>query len=115
MNEITKQSGVASSTPPALVRWLQSKIMTRLGSAESQQKLWQSREKKRQAEGRHHEVLYFHQEGDGYSDLAAQTLENLVARYDITLGIHLVTAETGANTPELELLKLKKLLKKIEN
>ena len=106
MNEITKQSGVASSTPPALVRWLQSKIMTRLGSAESQQKLWQSREKKRQAEGRHHEVLYFHQEGDGYSDLAAQTLENLVARYDITLGIHLVTAETGANTPELELLKL---------
>ena len=106
MNEITKQSGVASSTPPALVRWLQSKIMTRLGSAESQQKLWQSREKKRQAEGRHHEVLYFHQEGDGYSDLAAQTLENLVARYDITLGIHLVTAETGGNTPELELLKL---------
>ena len=106
MNEITKQSGVASSTPPALVRWLQSKIMTRLGSAESQQKLWQSREKKRQAEGRHHEVLYFHQEGDGYSDLAAQTLKNLVARYDITLGIHLVTAETGGNTPELELLKL---------
>ena len=106
MNGITKQSGVASSTPPALVRWLQSKIMTRLGSAESQQKLWQSREKKRQAEGRHHEVLYFHQEGDGYSDLAAQTLENLVARYDITLGIHLVTAETGGNTPELELLKL---------
>ena len=106
MKEITKQSGVASSTPPALVRWLQSKIMTRLGSAESQQKLWQSREKKRQAEGRHHEVLYFHQEGDGYSDLAAQTLENLVARYDITLGIHLVTAETGGNTPELELLKL---------
>ena len=106
MNEITKQSGVASSTPPALVRWLQSKIMTRLGSAESQKKLWKSREKKRQAEGRHHEVLYFHQEGDGYSDLAAQTLKNLVARYDITLGIHLVTAETGANTPELELLKL---------
>ena len=106
MNEITKQSGVASSTPPAVVRWLQSKIMTRLGSAESQQKLWQSREKKRQADGRHHEVLYFHQESDGYSDLAAQTLDKLVARYDITLGVHLVTAETGANTPELELLKL---------
>ena len=106
MNEITKQSGVASSTPPAIVRWLQSKIMTRLGSAESQQKLWQSREKKRQADGRHHEVLYFHQEGDGYSDLAAQTLDKLVARYDITLSVHLVTAETGANTPELELLKL---------
>ena len=106
MNEITKQSGVASSTPPALVRWLQSKIMTRLGSAESQQKLWQSREKKRLADGRHHEVLYFHQEGDGYSDLAAQTLDNLVTRYDITLGVHLVTAEIGANTPELELLKL---------
>ena len=106
MNETTKQSGVASSTPPALVRWLQSKIMTRLGSAESQQKLWQSREKKRQADRRHHEVLYFHQEGDGYSDLAAQTLDNLVARYDITLEVHLVTAETGANTPELELLKL---------
>ena len=106
MNEITKQSGVASSTPPAVVRWLQSKIMTRLGSAESQQKLWQSREKKRQADGRHHEVLYFHQEGDGYSDLAAHTLDKLVARYDITLSVHLVTAETGANTPELELLKL---------
>ena len=106
MNEITKQSGVASSTPPALVRWLQSKIMTRVGSAESQQKLWQSREKKRQADGRHHEVLYFHQESDGYSDLAAQSLDKLVARYDITLGVHLVTAETGANTPELELLKL---------
>ena len=80
--------------------------MTRLGSAESQQKLWQSREKKRLADGRHHEVLYFHQEGDGYSDLAAQTLDNLVTRYDITLGVHLVTAEIGANTPELELLKL---------
>ncbi len=106
MNEITKQSGVASSTPSALVRWLQSKIMTRLGSAESQQKLWQSREKKRKADGRHHEVLYFHQESDGYSDLAAQTLDNLVTRYDITLGVHLVTAEIGANTPELELLKL---------
>ena len=106
MNEITKQSGMSSSTPSALVRWLQSKIMTHVGSAESQQKLWQSREKKRQADGRHHTVLYFHQEGDGYSDLAVQTLDKLVARYDITLGINLVTAETGANIPELELLQL---------
>ena len=106
MNEITKQSGIASSTPSALVRWLQSKILTHVSSPESQQKLWQTREKKRRADGRHHQVLYFHQEDDGYSDLAAQTLVKLVERYEITIVVHLVTAETGANTPELQLLKL---------
>lgn len=104
MSKMTKQSGAASSTPPVLIRWLQSKILTRVASADSQQKLWAKQEKKRRAEGRPHDVLYFHQEGDGYSDLAMQTLAPLTQRYDISMTMHMVTAEAGDNAPELELL-----------
>ena len=103
--QTTQQSGVASSTPNRLVRWLQSKIMTKIASPAAQERLWQREEEKRQAEGRAHTVDYFHQAQDGYSDLAAQTLEKLIARYDIQLRVHLVTAEVGANAPEPDLLQ----------
>lgn len=105
MSQITQQSGVASSTPSPLYRWLASKLMTKIGSEQTQNRARRKAEKKRQKEGRPHRVEYFHQVGDGYSYLAAQLLERIAARYDIELIYRLVRPEAGANTPEPDLLE----------
>lgn len=51
-------------------------------------------EQRRQREGRPHEVFYFHQPDDPYSQLAAQALQPLLQRYDLVLRPKVVAAPT---------------------
>lgn len=98
------QGGAATMDPNPLMRWLMSKLMTRIASAESLEKNRNKVEKQRQAANQAHVVEYFHQVEDGYSHLAAQLLQALAARYDIELRCHLVTGPLGKNAAEPELL-----------
>ncbi|MES2883379.1 MAG: DsbA family protein [Pseudomonadota bacterium] len=68
-----------------LVRIIRSAMMRRFAdpARRTQQRL--RAEAARQAEGRPHTVLYFHQVDDPYSALAAQALLPLLDRYDIQL------------------------------
>jgi 2-hydroxychromene-2-carboxylate isomerase len=67
--------------------------------------LWRwAHELKRKLAGRPHRIHYFHQVEDAYSQLAAQALPELCARYDIELIPHLSLPEVGLNQPEPELL-----------
>ena len=50
-------------------------------------------------------VHYFHQPDDPYSQLAAQLLKALTAKYNITLRSHIVSPPDAAAAPELEKLK----------
>jgi 2-hydroxychromene-2-carboxylate isomerase len=61
-------------------------------------------ELRRRLSGQPHQVLYFHQTGDPYSQLAAQVLPELLARYDIELVPHLVGPPSDAAAPERERL-----------
>ena len=61
-------------------------------------------ERRRRLAGEPHRVLYFHQVDDPYSQLAAQVLPELVARYDVTLVPHLVGPPSDAAAPERERL-----------
>jgi len=47
-----------------------------------------------------HQVHYFHQVGDPYSQLAAQLLERLVTHYDVDLVAHLAGPPSDAAAPE---------------
>lgn len=98
------QGGAATMDPGPLVRWLTSKVMTRLSSPVRVDKRRAVAEKKRIKQGIPHRVEYFHQVDDGYSHLAAQVLQRLVERYDIALECHLVEGPRGKNVPEPELL-----------
>ena len=61
-------------------------------------------EQRRRLRGEPHRVLYFHQADDPYSQLAAQTLPVLLARYDVVLEPHLVGPPSDAAAPERERL-----------
>ncbi|MEN8159654.1 MAG: 2-hydroxychromene-2-carboxylate isomerase [Myxococcota bacterium] len=61
-------------------------------------------ERRRRLAGRPHQVLYFHQVDDPYSQLAAQVLPELLARYDVELVPHLVGPPSDAAAPERERL-----------
>jgi 2-hydroxychromene-2-carboxylate isomerase len=61
-------------------------------------------ERRRRLSGRPHQVLYFHQADDPYSQLAAQVLPELVARYEVELVPHLVGPPSDAAAPERERL-----------
>jgi 2-hydroxychromene-2-carboxylate isomerase len=61
-------------------------------------------EQRRRLSGEPHRVLYFHQLDDPYSQLAAQALPELLARYDVTLVPHLVGPPPDAAAPERERL-----------
>jgi 2-hydroxychromene-2-carboxylate isomerase len=61
-------------------------------------------ELRRRLSGQPHQVLYFHQTADPYSQLAAQLLPELLARYDIELLPHLVGPPSDAAAPERERL-----------
>lgn len=61
-------------------------------------------EKLRVLRGQPHRILYFHQVDDPYSDLAAQLLEDFLARYDVELEVHLVGPPSDAAAPERERL-----------
>ncbi len=102
--QFENQGGMATSDPPALVRWLTSKVMTRMWRPEAIARRRAKAERKRQRAGEPHRVSYFHQLDDGYSHLAAQTLRPLLERYDIELDFQLVSAQHDRNLPEPELL-----------
>lgn len=55
---------------------------------------------RRRLRGAPHRIDYFHQVDDPYSHLAAQTLDCLVARYDVELAVHLVGPPAAAAAPE---------------
>jgi 2-hydroxychromene-2-carboxylate isomerase len=61
-------------------------------------------EQRRRLRGEPHRVLYFHQVDDPYSQLAAQVLPELLARYDVELVPHLVGPPSDAAAPERERL-----------
>lgn len=98
------QGGAATMDPSPPVRWLTSAIMTRLSRPEHLLKKRGKLEKQRIRSGQAHQVEYFHQVDDGYSHLAAQTLQSLLARYEIDLVCHLVSGPRDKNVPEPELL-----------
>jgi 2-hydroxychromene-2-carboxylate isomerase len=60
---------------------------------------WLAEQRRRRA-GEAHRVLYFHQADDPYSQLAAQTLPELLARYDVELVPQLVDPPSDAAAPE---------------
>jgi 2-hydroxychromene-2-carboxylate isomerase len=62
-------------------------------------------ESRRLAASAPHTVEYFHEAADPYSHLAAQVLENLLARYDIVLQVHLVGPPADWAAPERERLE----------
>ena len=61
-------------------------------------------ERRRRLSGQPHRVLYFHQIDDPYSQLAAQALPELLARYEIALEPHLVGPPSDAAAPERQRL-----------
>ena len=102
--QFSEQGGAATMDPSRLVRWLTSRIMTKLSTPARMDARHRAAEKQRRKLGAPHRVEYFHQVDDGYSHLAAQMLAPLVARYDIELHCHLVRAPEGKNVAEPELL-----------
>jgi 2-hydroxychromene-2-carboxylate isomerase len=61
-------------------------------------------ERRRRLANAEHRVLYFHQLDDPYSQLAAQVLPELLARYDVVLEPHLVGPPSDAAAPERQRL-----------
>ena len=78
----------------SLVRTLRSAMMRRYADPSRRDAQRVLAEQKRQQQGRPHEVLYFHQVDDPYSQLAVQALTALLARYDIELTPKLVARPT---------------------
>jgi len=103
-NEFQDQGGVAGMDPSPPVRFLSSRVMSRMASGTVLEKRRQKFERNRQKTGAPHRVEYFHQVDDGYSLLAVQLLRPFLAEYEVDLVCHLVTAEQGRNLPEPELL-----------
>jgi 2-hydroxychromene-2-carboxylate isomerase len=102
--QFKEQGGMATMDPSFIRRWLISKVMTAQADEKRMLAKRQKAEKKRIKAGHRHVVEYFHQVDDGYSHLAAQSLQALTKRYDIELRINLVSANTGLNTAEPALL-----------
>lgn len=78
----------------SLVRLIRSAVMRRFADPERRSAQRLRAEQQRQRQGRSHEVLYFHQVDDPYSQLAVQALPALLARYDIRLQARVVAAAT---------------------
>ena len=78
----------------SLVRTLRSAMMRRYADPARRDAQRVRAEQRRQQQGRAHEVLYFHQVDDPYSQLAVQALTALLARYDIELTPKLVARPT---------------------
>jgi len=98
------QGGASSSNPHAAVRWLMSKVISRMLWPPAVEKRHEKAERARLRAGEPHRVEYFHQVEDGYSHLAAQLLRPLIERYDVELVCHLVTVVNDQNLPEPDLL-----------
>ena len=98
------QGGAATMDPSRLMRWLTSRVMTRLSRTASTEARHAKAERERIKAGAPHRVEYFHQVDEAYSDLTAQVLERFAQRYDIELHCHLVRRQEGKNAPEPEML-----------
>ncbi len=98
------QGGFDTSNPSAIVRWLTSKVGSRMISRAAQDRRRARAERARLRRGQPHRIEYFHQVEDAYSHLAAQLLRPLLETYDVELVPHLVTVERDRNLPEPELL-----------
>ena len=90
--------------PPRLLRALGGKVASRAVSTERTAARRAAFEKKRQAAGQDHEVIYFHQLDDPYSHLTAQVIAEFAARYDVKMQPHLIRATGGKSQPEGEKL-----------
>jgi len=90
--------------PPWPLRVLAGKFASRAVQSDRLASLRVAAEKKRQADGRDHEVLYFHQLDDPYSHMTAQIVSAFAARYSIRLQPHLIRATGGSAQPEQEKL-----------
>ncbi|MDG2047391.1 MAG: DsbA family protein [Halioglobus sp.] len=99
-----EQGGAATMDPSNMVRWLTSRVMTRLCQPERLLKGRARAEQQRIKLGLPHVVEYFHQVDDGYSHLAAQMLQPLSKRYGVEIVCHLVAGPQDKNLPEPELL-----------
>jgi 2-hydroxychromene-2-carboxylate isomerase len=102
--QFREQGGAATMDPSPLLRFLTSKLVTRVAGPARLERSRARAEKARLKAGRPHRVEYFHQVEDGYSHLAAQLLRPLLERYDVELACHLVAGPSGRNVPEPELL-----------
>jgi len=102
--QFKEQGGAATMDPSALLRWATSTLMTGLCQPQRMARQRTRIEKARIKAGKPHVVEYFHQVDDGYSQLAAQVLKSLAARYEIQIICHLVTGPQGKNAPEPQLL-----------
>lgn len=69
----------------SLAQVIRSAMMRRFADPARRTARREKAERERQRAGRPHEVLYFHQVDDPYSQLAAQAIAPLLARYDIRL------------------------------
>jgi 2-hydroxychromene-2-carboxylate isomerase len=98
------QGGAATMDPSPLLRWLTSRVMSRISRPTSTEARHAKAEQTRVKAGAPHRVDYFHQVDEGYSDLTAQVLERFAQRYDIELHCHLVRGQEGKNAPEPEML-----------
>lgn len=78
----------------SLARALRSAFIRHLANPAKRTARRAAAERARQRAGRAHEVLYFHQVDDPYSQLAAQALVPLLARYDVLLIPRVVAAPT---------------------
>ena len=90
--------------PPGWLRWLMRRQIDQLIDPAAREKRRARAEAKRRRHGRPHIIEYFHQLDDPYSHLAAQTLRELSARYDVIIEPHLIAASGGKDQPELEKL-----------
>ena len=89
----------------SLKSWLMPVISQRFLSRERLMALRYKAEQKRQAQSRPHVLHFFHQTDDPYSQLLAQAIPQLQARYSVSVLQHLVSAPDDSAVPEREKLK----------
>ncbi|MCP5044395.1 MAG: 2-hydroxychromene-2-carboxylate isomerase [bacterium] len=98
------QGGSSTSSPPAIMRWVMSKVIPRVAGIEAQRRRRAKAERARTRAGERHRIEYFHQVDDPYSHLAAQLLRPLCEHYDVELICHLAPVVHDSHLPEPELL-----------
>jgi 2-hydroxychromene-2-carboxylate isomerase len=90
--------------PSHLMRWLTSRVMSRISRAAYVEARHTKAERARVEAGAPHRVDYFHQVDEAYSCLTAQILGRFAERYDIDLHCYLVRGQEGKNAPEPTML-----------
>ena len=106
--QFKRQGGASESDPNVVIRWITSKLMTRLFTRQRMRAKREKAESRRKKANEPHRIEYFHQLEDGYSHLAAQVLKSFAERYNVELICHLVKGPEGTlgdkNVPEPDLL-----------